>query len=202
MYISVTIEGSSPLICNRFTDEAALAATNGTRTTKKSNDELPEEICRKKLYTDENGVVGMPTMNVLASIRDAGKFFKAGKRQLTTGESSMIPAFVLPTQIFVPLVHKQKWAVDARAIVNPATKGRKLGYRPIFFDWRLTLELDFAPVEFDAKLLRQVVDVAGQRVGLGDFRPSRRGPFGRYLVTNWVETDESTVALPVGVGGK
>lgn len=193
MYINVTISGLSPLLMNRFSDEAALAATNGSSTTKRSLSQTPEEICESKLYRSDDGVIGMPTMNVLASIRDAGKFFKAGKRQLTTGETSMIPAFVVPTAVFVPLVHKQAWRVDARAIVNPATKGRKLGYRPVFEDWELSLELDFTPDEFDAKLLRMVVDAAGKRVGLGDFRPARRGPYGRYVVKCWRESNEPGV---------
>lgn len=193
MYISLTLTGVSPLIMNRFTDAAALAATNGTRTTKKSNSETPEEICESKLYKSDDGIIGIPTMNILASIRDAGRFFKAGKRQLTTGETSMIPAFVLPMQVFVPLVHKAAWRVDARAIVNPSTKGRKLGYRPVFEDWTVSLELDFSDDEFDVKLLRQVVDAAGKRVGLGDFRPARKGPFGRYVVSSWAESSESIV---------
>lgn len=194
MYINLTISGISPLLMNRFSDEAALAATNGSSTTKRSLSSTPEEICESKIYrSDDGGVIGMPTMNVLASIRDAGRFFKAGKRQLTTGETSMIPAFVVPTAVFVPLVYKQAWRVDARPIVNPATKGRKLGYRPVFEDWELSLELDFTPDEFDVRLLRTVVDAAGKRVGLGDFRPARKGPYGRYVVTRWDESDTSRV---------
>lgn len=193
MYINLTLTGVSPLILNRFTEAAALAATAGSRSTKKTSSETPEEICESKLYRSDDGVIGLPTMNILASIREAGRFFKAGKRQLTTGETSMIPAFVLPTQIFVPLQHKQAWRVDARAIVNPATKGRKLGYRPVFDDRSVSLELDFSDDEFDVKLLRQVVDAAGKRVGLGDFRPARKGPFGRFVVASWSESDESVV---------
>jgi hypothetical protein len=30
-----------------------------------------------------------------------------------------------------------------------------------------------------------VIDAAGKRVGLGDFRPACKGPFGRFVVTNW-----------------
>lgn len=193
MYITVTLRGISPLIVNRFTEEEALAATAMSRSTKKGAQRTPEEICESKLYKSDDGVIGMPTMNVLASIRDAGKYFKSGKRQLSTNETSMIPAFVTPTHIFTPLIHQQKWRVDARAIVNPATKGRKLGYRPVFEDWKLTVELDFSDDEFDAGLLRQVVDAAGKRCGLGDFRPSRKGPFGRFVVDHWVESEESKV---------
>ena len=33
--------------------------------------------------------------------------------------------------------------------------------------------------------LRQVVDDAGSRCGLLDFRPEKKGPFGRFMVTSW-----------------
>jgi hypothetical protein len=191
MYINITISGVTPLILNRFHDEAALAASSGRRTTKQAPSESPQEMCQKKLYLSEEGIVGIPTMNLLASIRDAGKYFKAGKRQLSTADSSMIPAFVLPTEVFVHIVHEHPWRVDARPIVNPATKGRRLCYRPLFEDWTIKFELDFCDEEFDAKLLRQVVDAAGKRIGLGDFRPSKRGPYGRFVVQSWDERQEA-----------
>jgi hypothetical protein len=39
------------------------------------------------------------------------------------------------------------------------------------------------------KLLREIVDAAGSRIGLGDFRPATKGPFGRFVVTSWVEDE-------------
>jgi len=31
------------------------------------------------------------------------------------------------------------------------------------------------------------VDAAGKRIGLGDFRPQTKGPFGKYVITDWKE---------------
>lgn len=33
--------------------------------------------------------------------------------------------------------------------------------------------------------VRRVVDDTGSRVGVLDFRPQRRGPFGRFQVVSW-----------------
>ena len=41
------------------------------------------------------------------------------------------------------------------------------------------------------KLLRQIIDDSGKRIGLGDFRPSTKGPYGRFVVTSWVEQADS-----------
>jgi hypothetical protein len=36
-----------------------------------------------------------------------------------------------------------------------------------------------------AELVRNLIDDAGSKVGIGDFRPERKGPFGRFKVTSW-----------------
>jgi hypothetical protein len=35
------------------------------------------------------------------------------------------------------------------------------------------------------RLFREIVDKAGKAIGLGDFRPDNKGPFGRFVVTRW-----------------
>jgi hypothetical protein len=81
----------------------------------------------------------------------------------------------------------------------PATGGRILAYRPMFEDWKLAFEVELDTSIINAKLLRQIVDDAGKRIGLGDFRPSTKGPFGRFVVTKWVE---QVVKLPQAVAAE
>jgi hypothetical protein len=38
------------------------------------------------------------------------------------------------------------------------------------------------------ELFRDIVDSAGRRIGLGDFRPDRKGPFGKFVVVSWKES--------------
>jgi hypothetical protein len=45
--------------------------------------------------------------------------------------------------------------------------------------------MDLEEQELGVKLLRSIVDAAGKRSGLGDFRPSTKGPFGKYVVSSW-----------------
>ena len=85
----------------------------------------------------------------------------------------------------IPLIHSQTWTVDTRAVVIPATKGRILAHRPRFDDWALEFSLDLDTSIVQESLLREIVDAAGKRVGLGDFRPARKGPFGKFRVDEW-----------------
>jgi hypothetical protein len=186
MDILVRIEGVTPLICNRFTDAAAEKATNGTRSSASAADRgTPQEIAESKLYVGANGLPMIPQPNLLRSLVDGGRFHKIGKAQVTTAASSMLYACADILAAEIPLEHKQPWRVDTRAVVIPATKGRVLTHRPMFDDWALEFTVSLDTEIVGPKLFRQIVDDAGKRIGLGDFRPARKGPYGRYTVTKW-----------------
>lgn len=183
--INISIEGVSPLLLHRFTDAAQMAATSGTRSSIATESESPREQAEQALYVDESGVSGIPQPNLFRCIVDAGKFFKAGRTKITTQKSSLIPACVGIRELFLPLESEGGWKVDTRPVRIPATGGRILRHRPCFDDWRLSFTVDLDTDMIGVKLFREIVDAAGTRIGLGDFRPDTKGPFGKFKVTNW-----------------
>lgn len=185
--IHITIEGKTPLLCNRFTDEAAMKATSGTSGALRGDQGTPRAQAETKLYRDVDGNLCIPQPNLFRCIIDAGKFFKAGKSKVTTLKSSIIPACVEIEGVTIPLEHSDPWDVDIRPVRNPATGGRFLCYRPSFNDWKLSFVAVVDTSMIDTKLFRDIVDAAGKRIGLGDFRPDRKGPFGKFVVTKWEE---------------
>ena len=91
MDIEIEINGITPLICNRFTDEQALIASSGSRgSSAASARKTPLEICDSKLYRGLSGEVVIPQPNLLRCLVDGGKFHKVGKKQITTKEESML----------------------------------------------------------------------------------------------------------------
>jgi hypothetical protein len=60
-------------------------------------------------------------------------------------------------------------------------------HRPKLHDWVLGFSLELDLKMFSPKTLRLIIDDAGSKVGLGDFRPARKGIFGRFVVTKWEE---------------
>ena len=195
MRIKCSVEGITPLLCQRYTPEAALAATEGTRGSSAAADRgTPREIAESRLYLDDKGKPCIPQPNLLRSIVDGGSFHKIGKKQVTTKESSMIYSCLDVVGVTIPIIHKQPWSVDAVPVVIPATKGRILCYRPRFDDWRLDFEMELDLTIMTAKFMRAVVDDAGKRCGLGDRRPAKKGPYGRYIVVHWQEMPEVVAA--------
>lgn len=177
-------------MCNRFTDEAALSATNGSRISSAAADRgTPVEICEKALYKNEEGEEIIPSPNLMSCIVEGGRFFKNGKSKVTTQKNSLLYACVSIEDLEIPLKSKSGWKVDTRPIRMPSTGGRLLRHRPMFDDWELTFESEVDTEILSVGLFRQIVDAAGKRIGLGDYRPDRKGPYGKFVVTEWKEID-------------
>ena len=185
--IGVVIQGTTPLLCNRFTDAAQMAATSGNRIAAVGDKGTPQEQAEVRLYIGKDGKPTIPQQNLFRCRIDAGTIFKAGKSKITTQKTSMIPACVEIEGLELPIIHKEPWAVDTRPVRIPATGGRILCHRPCFNDWQLSFTLGVDTELLSVKLMREIVDAAGKRIGLGDFRPACKGPFGKFVVVEWNE---------------
>jgi hypothetical protein len=199
MFIEIEVSGITPLICNAFTDAAAESSSSGQRGASAGIDRgSPQEIAESKLYKGLDGKPMIPSPNLMCALVGGGQYTKIGKKQVTTARASMLYSCLNIEAAEIPLIHKQPWKVDTRAVRIPSTGGRILAHRPMFDDWMLVFEVELDTSILNVKLLRQVIDDAGKRVGLGDFRPSTKGPYGRFVVTRWIEQ----AAVPVKIAAE
>lgn len=181
---AVKIEGTTPLLMNRFTEEAQQKATSGTSSTLVGDRGTAKEQAERKLYVHE-GAIGIPQPNLFRCFIDAGKFFKNGRSKVTTQKTSLIPACVEIAGVFLPLELSEDWQVDTRPVRIPATGGRILAHRPMFEKWALAFQVELDTSMIGETMFREIVDAAGKRIGLGDFRPDTKGPFGKFVVVEW-----------------
>ncbi len=188
MRVKTQITCRSPLLCNKFTDAAGLSAGTSSAIVS-GNKGLPRQQAEKKLYLDSKDRPVIPGPNVFKSLIEAGGFHKVGRMKITTMKSSLLPAGLVLEEIEMPIEGPKgiqpKWEVDSRSVVNPSTGGRMMCHRPRFDSWSLCFTLDIDETMFHPDLIRSIVDDAGKKVGLGDFRPFRKGPFGKFTVTSW-----------------
>lgn len=189
-YIKVKIEGLRPgLLLKRFPD----GAISDSSSVQQGERGTPREQAEAGLYKDENGVIGIPGQMVYAAIMAAGQDFKIGRRQITTKTSSMVPAGMWVEEVFLPLKHPNPWEVDSRAVVVNGRE-RVISHRPRFDEWSVEFTLCIDTTIFTKELTRKLVDSAGQRQGVGVYRPNRKGPFGRFVVTSWEAIDKEKAA--------
>ncbi len=190
MKLKVTIQGLTPLLMNRFTEANEVAVSGGTSVSFRGDKGTPRDQAAAKRYADEKGNLYVPGPNIFAAIIAAGTFHKAGKSKLTTMKTSLIPAGVVLDELVCPLTNADgeqltEWEVDSRSVVIPSTGGRIMAHRPRVDAWFTTFTLDVDETMFSPNLVRAVVDDAGKKIGLGDYRPARKGPFGRFVVSQW-----------------
>lgn len=180
--LSVKLVGLQPgLIVHRFSDEDAESATSGVRGNR--NKELtPREAAQQYLYTDADGNVGIPGMNIYRAIIDAGSLIKVGRKALSTQRSSQIPSMMWITDEFCR-IDPGEWETDSRPVVIPATNGRILRHRPRFDVWSLRINIDYDDSLISLSLINDLLVKCGSCIGIGDFRPARRGPFGRFTIS-------------------
>ena len=88
------------------------------------------------------------------------------------------------------LLGQTTYAIDSRPVVMPATKGRVMRHRPRLDAWGVRFTIEYDDTLLPEAQVRRIVDDAGSRVGLLDFRPERKGPFGRFIVTRWSTNGE------------
>jgi len=186
MNIKVTIQGVTPLLMNRFHEENEVKVQSGVSAVSIAGKGTPREQATKKAYMDTDGNLYIPGPNIFSCIVQAGTFHKVGKSKITTVKSSLVPAGISILDIVCPLGVKE-FEVDSRSVVIPSTGGRIMAHRPRLDEWATTFTLDVDTAMFDLKTVRLLVDDAGKKVGLGDFRPARKGPFGKFVVTGWEE---------------
>jgi len=183
--IKITIKGTTPLLANAFTDEAQRDSSNGSRLATQKERGTPREQAEAVLYKDNNGKPVIPGPNLFRCIIEGGRFFKAGKSKITTQKNSLIPACLEFEEIVINIKHKEPWTVDTRPVRIPSTGGRILRHRPCFNDWELSFSCLLDDDVITENLLREIIDTSGRRIGLGDFRPDCKGPFGKFVVTKW-----------------
>lgn len=172
--VTCTIDGISPLLMHAY----PLVPIEALE--KKTIEEQAELAC----YRDPDGMLYVPGVNIQRALI-AGATFSKGKGRASLQKPVAACTIVSPERV---ILAPQAYAIDTRPVVIPSTRGRVLRHRPRFEQWSLTFNIDFDPDLVTIVQLRRVLDDAGQRVGLLDFRPECKGPFGRFHVTNWVTT--------------
>lgn len=171
--VKVTIEGISALLMHKFPMEPVAAMEKKT----------PAEQAEYAAYRDPDnkGNLYLPGIAIQRALIAAAVFSK-GKGRASLQKPVAACVMVDPERI--PLgVHD--FVIDSRPVVIPATKGRIIRHRPRLDEWKASFTIEFDDELVTAVQLRTIVDDMGKRVGLLDFRPERKGPFGRCAVTKW-----------------
>lgn len=180
------VEGLPPgILMHRFCEQAE--AEEEVRSIRQDRGTTRERAERAAYRTDE-GDLYAPSTWFFRSIIEVGGYYK--QRGSRKSLKYILPAAILVPADIIPLVDLdgkpvKDFEVDARPVVIPATKGRIMAYRPKIEVWRATIPMEVDTTIIDLDTAHQLLEDAGRRQGVGDFRPEKKGPFGRFKIIRW-----------------
>ena len=172
--VQVTVQGTSPLICHRFS-EAAQEQIEGpqqgaAKRGKKSRD--PQAEAELSLYRNSEGVNCFPAIAFKQAMVRAAK-------QCDMAMTDARTAFHVLGDL-LPIRGSDPVARADRVVIGRGTT--TIAYRPMFDTWEIDLTIRHNARAISAEQIINLLEVAGFGVGVGDWRPECSGSFGMFRI--------------------
>lgn len=180
--LRVPIRGTAPLIVHKFSEKAKrqmLDAMQGRKTPRQAKD--PDAEYEAAFYRHDDGGYGFPVIAFKAASVSACRFF--GKAMPMTLARQVI--------FFDAEFSKADGQKLARIVGEPHMRedvtrvgqgGTDLRYRPEFTEWSTTVDVTYVKSMLTRESVLSLIEAGGMGVGVGEWRPEKRGDFGTFEV--------------------
>jgi hypothetical protein len=181
--VRVPIIGTMPLIVHRFADKAKrqmLDAQQGRKSPKEVRD--PRADYEASLYRTKEGY-GFPVTAFKAATVGAARFY--GKDVSMTHLRQFIFMHGVLTehdpQALVEIVGTPRMREDVVRLAGPS-RSADLRYRAEFPEWSAVLDVTYVQSCISLNSVLSVIDAGGMGIGVGEWRPEKKGEFGTYKI--------------------
>jgi len=120
----------------------------------------------------------IPSEQIRQSMINAGAFMKAKVGNSKKSMKNIVAAMftIEEEELLLP----KKYEIDKRSAVNKNVKARVICIRPKWKDWNATFTLDIDNDSITDETIKEILNYAGNYVGIGSYRPQNNGNFGRF----------------------
>lgn len=157
-----------------------ITAKRGANRTEVEENRLRELECQRSIWLDGTGEKPtIPPQAFRAAIETAAKKLKQGP-MVREGLTAVDAEFVYDTKRYGSTLAElgQTTQFVTGVVVQ---RNRVLRTRAKFeLHWQATFLLDIDPDLVDEQKLAAWCEIAGQRIGIGDWRPEKSGHYGRF----------------------
>jgi len=178
--ITIVVDGRTPLLTH---NPQSMAITKGP--SKQSRIPDPADEAEAGCYRMADGTLCIKGDSFRGALLLAAGAWK------TKGKATMKSrlSHIVVTDELIALKYKDGSPITSFEIDQRRVMVQKAGIirsRPKFTDWscEITFEFDSLLVP-DPKIICDVLNDSGARIGVGDFRPGKNGPFGRFVVRSY-----------------
>lgn len=179
---TVKIKGLTPYMQHRM-DDLKLDQWEKLRGKIMERPELSSEDATRAeyhCYRNSGGQCYIPSEQIRGSLIGAGTYMKAK----VGGRSKSMKVIVAAT--FVPdpeeILMPDYDTIDKRSAVNRNVKARVMVVRPKWTNWSAEFTLNVFEETITKETVKQLIEYAGSYVGIGSYRPTANGLFGRFEV--------------------
>jgi hypothetical protein len=188
-WIIVPIVGDSPLIVHKFSEKMRQKMLDKMmKQQAMGRDERnPEEEARECLHFTADGRPGFPATGFKAAMVNAVTQVKGSITKVLVRQAVHVDPLD-PTGI-IPI--EGEWVVREDTVRLPNGVA-DIRFRPMFLaGWRCNLPIAYNARAISDKIIVDLLQYAGFGVGIGDWRPERGGPFGRFHVLRHDEDEDN-----------
>lgn len=191
--VEITIEGTSPLIVNNFSEKSRQQILDAQMKKAKKEKEvrnpiedgmracywltpMPEEFTEESFEKalKEGARFGFPAKGIKASIVSG-----AYRNKLTPDKVSLYGAFLIPDELVEIKYENMKIREDYVRIAHGGTDVR---FRPEFDNWSMTFKMLYNENAYSLEQIINFINLGGFSCGLGEMRVEKGGNNGSYQV--------------------
>lgn len=184
MKYQVQITGLTPYMQHRMDDQKLEVWEKNRRHIIERPEVAHEDAIRAEYhcYRNSEGKCYIPADQIRMGLINGGGYLKSKVGVKTKSMKSIIAALfmVTPDEVLMPDYDQ----IDKRSAVNRNVKARIITVRPKWSTWSASFTLEIGEKSITKETITELITTTGNYVGIGSYRPTNNGSFGRFELTD------------------
>ena len=156
-----------------------IARKKGSNRTQADDDRIAGLECQRSLWLDESGTPCIPYGAIRGCIEQAARKLKQGPQVREGLIVDMVEPLSFDKKRYGNSL--EEWGKTTQFRVPVVVqRSRIIRTRAKFDTWECVFFVETDPELVDKTQLANWLDIAGRRIGLGDWRPQKSGHYGRF----------------------
>jgi hypothetical protein len=175
--VTISIVGTSPLITHAWSEKAKKQMrdkqTGAAKQKKEAKDPMADFEAAK--YLDAKGRDCVPSLAFKNAIVSAARYADDMKMTMLRG------ALFIEGEL-LPIEYDECVMREDMVRVGGMSKTADIRYRPAYHGWRVSLPIQYNERALSLEQLTNLIQLAGFSIGICEWRPEKRGDFGRFAL--------------------
>lgn len=184
MIYKVKIEGKTPYMQHRMDDQKLEAWEKNRKQIIERPDINKEDLVRAEYhcYRNSDGKCFIPADHLRMAFINGGGYLKSKVGNSKKSMKGVVAAVlqVTPEEILLPDFD----LIDKRSAVNKNVKARVIVVRPKWTKWEAEFNMILDNGTITKETIEELITTTGNYVGIGSYRPTNNGYFGRFKISS------------------